>query len=117
MQIVIKITMHMLLLLVVLPWQLLDAPVKKAHALRLLTHQYIVPECKARKVVVGRSFFMITCCYIFIQMLFSAFCSFKIRNVPKSVSEAKRIAFSFKVHIFVFNVSLFSTGTDDMLQL
>ena len=93
------IIMHFLLLLVLLPWQLLDPPVKKEY---VLTEQYIFIECKAYSVVVGKSFFLATCSYILIQILFSAFCSFKIRNVPENFSEAKRIAFS--MYIFSFSV-------------
>ena len=99
MQVVIITTMHVLLLLVLLPWQLLDPPIRKEH---ILTEQYIFIECKTHKVVVGKSFFMVTCSYIFIQVLFSAFCSFKIRKVPENFSEAKRIAFS--MYIFSFSV-------------
>jgi len=99
MQVVIIIAMHILLLLVLLPWQLLDPPIKKEH---ILTEQYLFIECKAHKVVVGKSFFMVACSYIFIQVLFSAFCSFKIRKVPENFSEAKRIAFS--MYIFSFSV-------------
>ena len=96
---VIIATMHIVLLLLLLPWQLLDPPVKKAH---ILTEQYLFNVCKAYNVVVGKSFFMVTCSYIFIQVLLSAFCSFKIRKVPENFSEAKRIAFS--MYIFSFSV-------------
>ena len=99
MQGLILITMHIILLLVLLPWQLLDPPVKKEH---ILTEQYIFIECRAYSVVVGKSFFLVTCSYILIQILFSAFCSFKIRNVPENFSEAKRIAFA--MYIFSFSV-------------
>ena len=99
MQGLILITMHIILLLVLLPWQLLDPPVKKEH---ILTEQYIFIECKAYSVVVGKSFFLVACSYILIQILFSAFCSFKIRNVPENFSEAKRIAFA--MYIFSFSV-------------
>ena len=102
MQGLILITMHIILLLVLLPWQLLDPPVKKEH---ILTEQYIFIECKAYSVVVGKSFFLVTCSYILIQILFSAFCSFKIRKVPENFSEAKRIAFS--MYIFSFSVLAF----------
>ena len=91
MQVVIIITMHILLLLLLLPWQLLDPPVKKRH---ILTDQYIFIECKAYSVLVGKSFFLVTCSYILIQIFFAAFCSFKIRKVPENFSEVKRIAFS-----------------------
>ena len=95
----IIITTHILLLLVLLPWQLLDPPIKKKH---ILTEQYIFIECKAYRMVVGKSFFLATCSYILIQILFAAFCSFKIRKVPENFSEAKRIAFS--MYIFSFSV-------------
>ena len=96
---VIIIAMHILLLLVLLPWLLLDPPFKKEH---ILTDRYIFIECKAYNHVVGRSLFLITCCYIIFQTVFSAFCSFKIRNIPENFSEAKRIAFS--MYIFAFSV-------------
>ena len=99
MQAVIIITMHILLLLVLLPWQLLDPPVMEKH---ILTNQYIFIECKAYSAIVGKSFFLVTCSYVLIQILFSAFCSFKIRKVPENFSEAKRIAFS--MYIFSFSV-------------
>ena len=102
MQGVVITTMHILLLLVLLPWQLLDPPVKKKH---ILTEQYIFIECKAYSVVVGKSLFLVTCSYILIQILFSAFFSFKIRKVPENFSEAKRIAFS--MYIFSFSVLAF----------
>ena len=99
MQVMIIIIMHILLLLVLLPWQLLDPPVRKRH---ILTDQYIFIECKAYSVLVGKSFFLVTCSYILIQIFFAAFCSFKIRKVPENFSEAKRIAFS--MYIFSFSV-------------
>ncbi|XP_078380190.1 extracellular calcium-sensing receptor-like [Oculina patagonica] len=99
MQGVIVLTMHILLLFVLLPWLLLDPPIKKEH---ILTDQYIFIECKAYNLVVGRSLFLVTCSYILFQTIFSAFCSFKIRNIPENFSEAKRIAFS--MYIFSFSV-------------
>ena len=96
---VVIIIMHILLLLVLLPWQLLDPPIKKKH---ILTEHYIFIECKAYSLVVGKGFFLVTCSYILIQILFSAFCSFKIRKVPENFSEAKRIAFA--MYIFSFSV-------------
>ena len=99
MQVVIIITTHIVLLFLLLPWQFLDPPVKKEH---ILTEQYIFIECKAYSMVVGKSLFLITCSYILIQILFSAFCSFKIRNVPENFSEAKRIAFA--MYIFSFSM-------------
>ena len=96
---VIIIAMHILLLLVLLPWLLLDPPVKEEH---ILTDQYIFIECKAYNSIVGKSLFLTTCSYILFQTVFSAFCSFKIRKIPENFSEAKRIAFS--MYIFSFSV-------------
>ena len=99
MQGVIIITMHILLLLVLLPWLLLDPPFKRKY---ILTEQYIFIECQAYNLVVGKTLFLVTCSYILLQTLFSAFCSFKIRNIPENFSEAKRIAFS--MYIFFFSL-------------
>ena len=99
MQGLVIITTHALLLLVLLPWQLLDPPIKKEY---ILTEEYIFIECKTYSVEVGKSLFVVTCSFILIQILFAAFCSFKIRNVPENFSEAKRIAFS--MYIFSFSV-------------
>jgi len=98
-QVVIIIAMHIVLLLVLIPWQLLDPPIKKKH---ILTEQYIFIECKAYREIVGQGFFLATRSYILIQILFASFCSFKIRKVPENFSEAKRIAFS--MYIFSFSV-------------
>jgi len=89
--------MHIVLLFLLLPWQFLDPPVKEEH---ILTEQYIFIECKAYSMVVGKSLFLITCSYFLIQILFAAFCSFKIRNVPENFSEAKRIAFAMYISSF-----------------
>ena len=102
MQVLIIIIMHILLLLVLLPWQLLDPPIKKEN---ILTEQYIFIECKAYSVPVGEGFFLAACSYILIQILFSAFCSFKVRRVPENFSEAKRMAFS--MYIFSFSVLVY----------
>ena len=102
MQVLIIIIMHILLLLVLVPWQLLDPPVKKEH---IVTEQYIFIECKAYSVPVGEGFFLAACSYILIQILFSAFCSFRIRKVPENFSEAKRMAFS--MYIFSFSVLVY----------
>ena len=99
MQGLVIITTHTLLLLVLLLWQLLDPPIKKEY---ILTEEYIFIECKTYSVEVGKSLFVVTCSFILIQILFAAFCSFKIRNVPENFSEAKRIAFS--MYIFSFSV-------------
>ena len=98
MQSVIIITIHILLLLTLLPWLLLDPPIKKEH----LTDQYIFIECKAYNQVVGKRLFLVTCSYILFQTVLSSFCSFKIRNIPENFSEAKRIAFS----MYIFSFSL-----------
>ena len=99
MQGVIIITMHILLLFVLLFWLLLDPPIIKQHILR---EHYIFVECRAYKSVVGKTLFLLTCSYLLFQTSFSAFCSFKIRNIPENFSEAKRIAFS--IYIFLFSV-------------
>ncbi len=99
MQGVIILTMQILLLLVLLPWLILDPPIKEEH---FLTDQYIFIECKAYNLVVGKSLFLVTCSYILFQTAFIAFCSFKTRNIPENFSEAKRIAFS--MYIFSFSV-------------
>ena len=99
MQAVIIITMHILLLLVLLSWLLLDPPSKNKHILR---EHYIFIECRAYQSVVGKTLFLLTCSCLLFQTLFSAFCSFKIRNIPENFSEAKRIAFS--MYIFLFSV-------------
>ena len=98
-QSLIVFTMHILLLLALLPWLFLSPPIKKEH---IITDQYIFVECKAYNQVVGKILFLVTCSYILFQTVFSAFCSFKIRNVPENFSEAKRIAFS--MYIFSFSV-------------
>ena len=87
------------LLSVLLPWMLLDPPSKKEH---IHPKRYTFNECKAYSSSVGKSLFLVTCFYIFFQMLLSSFCAFKIRNVPENFSEAKRIAFS--TYIFLFSL-------------
>ena len=87
------------LLSVLLPWMLLDPPSKKEH---IHPKRYTFNECKAYSNSVGKSLFLVTCFYIFFQMLLSSFCAFKIRNVPENFSEAKRIAFS--TYIFLFSL-------------
>ena len=99
MQGVIIITMHIPLLLVLLPWLLLDPPFKRKY---ILTEQYIFIECQAYNLVVGKTLFLVTCSYLLLQTFFSAFCSFKIRNIPENFSETKRIAFS--MYIFLFSL-------------
>ena len=87
------------LLSVLLPWMLLDPPSKKEH---IHPKRYTFNECKAYSSSVGKSLFLVTCFYIFFQMLLSSFCAFKIRNIPENFSEAKRIAFS--TYIFLFSL-------------
>ena len=99
MQGVIIITMHILLIFMLLSWLLLDPPSKKKHILR---EHYIFIECHAYNFAVGETLFLLTCSYLLFQALVSAFCSFKIRNIPENFSEAKRIAFS--MYIFLFSV-------------
>ena len=97
MQAVIVITLHVLLLFVLLPWFLLDPPVMIQHT---YPEQYTFVECKAYNISAGKTLFMLTSTFIFVQMLLSAFFSFKVRNIPENFSEAKRIAFSLYILLF-----------------
>ncbi|XP_078383324.1 extracellular calcium-sensing receptor-like [Oculina patagonica] len=99
MQVVIVTSLQVILLIVLLPWLLLDHPISKKH---IVTEHYIFIECNAYNLSAGKSLFLITFCYIFLQMLLCAFCSFKIRNIPENLGEAKRIAFS--MYIFLFSI-------------
>ena len=87
------------LLLVLMPWLLLNPPFNKQH---IYPKRYTFNECKAYSSSVGKSLFLATCFYIFFQMLLSTFCAFKIRKIPENFSEAKRIAFS--MYIFLFSL-------------
>ena len=78
---------------------LLDPPSIKEH---IHPKRYTFNECKAYSSSVGKSLLLVTCFYIFVQMLLSSFCAFKIRNIPENFSEAKRIAFS--TYIFLFSL-------------
>lgn len=99
MQGMIIITLHILLLFVLLLWLFLDPPIKDKHIVR---EQYIFIECRAYTSSIGKTLFLLTCSYLLFQTLFSAFCSYKIRNIPENFSEAKRIAFS--MYMFLFSV-------------
>ena len=98
-QVFIVMTLQAFLLTVLVPWLLMDPPVVKEH---IYPERYTFIECKAYKELVGKSLFLLTCSYIFLQMSISAFCSFKVRNIPENFTEAKRIAFS----MYIFFVSL-----------
>ena len=98
-QVGIVITSLTPLLSVLLPWMLLDPPSITEH---IHPKRYTFNECKAYSSSVGKSLFLVTCFYIFFQMLLSSFCAFKIRNIPENFSEAKRIAFS--TYIFFFSL-------------
>ena len=87
------------LLSVLMPWLLLDPPFNMQH---IYPKRYTFNECKAYSSSLGKSLFLVTCFYIFFQMLLSTFCAFKIRNIPENFSEAKRIAFS--MYIFLFSL-------------
>ena len=87
------------LLLVLMPWLLLNPPFNKQH---IYPKRYTFNECKAYSSSVGKSLFLATCFYIFFQMLVSSVCAFKIRKIPENFSEAKRIAFS--MYIFLFSL-------------
>ena len=56
----------------------------------------------------GKNLFLLNCSFIFLQILLSAFCSFKIRIVPEDFGEAKRIAFS--MYIFFYFFAYLSSG-------
>ncbi|KAJ7382084.1 hypothetical protein OS493_037238 [Desmophyllum pertusum] len=96
---VIVIILQVLLLLLLLPWLILDPPSNMEH---IYPERYKFNECKAYNMFCGKILFLSTCSYIFLQMLLSAFCSFKIRNIPENFGEAKRIAFS----MYIFLISL-----------
>ena len=98
-QVAIIITLQVILLLVLLPWLLLDPPVITKH---ILTDHYIFIECKAYNYLTGKVMFLLTFSCILLQTLLSAFSSFKIRNIPENLGEAKRIAFS--MYIFMFSL-------------
>ena len=99
MQAVIVTTLQAFLLIVLLPWSLLDPPVVKEH---IYPEHYALIKCKAYSTPLGRNLFLLNCSYLFLQILLSAFCSFKIRNVPENFGEAKRIACS----MYIFFISL-----------
>ncbi|XP_058948044.2 metabotropic glutamate receptor 4-like [Pocillopora verrucosa] len=87
------------LLSVLMPWLLLDPPFNMQH---IYPKRYTFNECKAYSSSLGKSLFLVTCFYIFFQMLLSTFCAFKIRNIPENFNEAKQIAFS--MYIFLFSL-------------
>ena len=101
MQAVIVITLHFLLIFLLVVWFLLDPPVIME---QIVPEEYIFVECQGYSMLVGKSLFLVTCCFVFFQMWLCAFCSFKVRNIPENFSEAKRIAFS----MYIFFVSLFA---------
>ena len=99
MQVLVIITVQVILLLVLLPWLLLDPPVSTKH---VLTDHYIFIECRAYSYLTGKFLFLLTFSYVLLQMLLCAFRSFKIRNIPENLGEARRIAFS--MYIFMFSL-------------
>ena len=86
------------LLSVLMPWLLLDPPFNMQH---IYPKHFTFNKCKANSSSVGKSLFLATCSYIFLQMLVSSVCAFKIRNIPENFSE-ERIAFS--TYIFLFSL-------------
>ena len=98
-QALIVTTLQAFLLIVLLPWSLLDPPVVKEH---IYPEHYALIKCKAYSTSIGRNLFLLNCSYLFLQIFLSAFCSFKIRNVPENFGEAKRIACS----MYIFFISL-----------
>ena len=99
MQAVIVTALQAFLLIVLLPWSLLDPPFVVEN---IYPEHYAFIKCKAYNKSLGKSLFFLTCSYIFLQLLLSAFCSFRIRNVPENFSEAKRTAFC----MYIFFISL-----------
>ena len=99
MQVVVVTTLQAFLLIVLLPSSLLDPPVVEEY---IYSEHYVFIKCKAYSVPLGKNQFLLNCSYIFLQILLSAFCSFKIRNVLENFGEAKRIAFSMYIFFFYF---------------
>ena len=99
MQAVVITPQVVILFFVLLPWLLMDPPVIRKH---ILTDHYIFIECKAYSYLTGKLLFLLTFSCILLQMLLCAFSSFKIRNIPENLGEAKRIAFS--MYIFMFSL-------------
>lgn len=95
----IVITLQIILLLLLLPWLFIDPPISMQN---ILTEHYIFIDCKAYKSSAGGTMFLLTFSYILLQTFLCAFCSFKIRNIPENLGEAKRIAFS--MYIFLFSM-------------
>ena len=104
MQVVIVITLQAFLLILLLPWFLLDPPGITEH---IYPERHTFIKCTAYKKLVGKTIFFLTCSYIFFQLLISAFCFFKVRNIPENFSEAKRMAFS----MYIFFISLLAYHT------
>ena len=99
MQAVILTTLQAFLLIVLLPWSLLDPPVVEEYN---YPEHYAFIKCKADSMPLGKNLFLLNCSFIFLQILLSAFSSFKIRNVPEDFGEAKRIAFSMYIYFYFF---------------
>ncbi|XP_078383077.1 extracellular calcium-sensing receptor-like [Oculina patagonica] len=104
MQAVIIISLQAFLMVALLPWLLVDPPFMVKH---IYPERYTFIKCKAYNVLVGKTMFLLICSYIFFQLLISAFCFFKVRNIPENFSEAKRMAFS----MYIFFVSLLAYHT------
>ena len=66
--------------------------------------KHIFIECKGYSSIVGKSVFILTCCYIFSQALMCAFWSFKIRKIPENFSETKRLTFAMYIFLLSFIV-------------
>lgn len=93
--------LQILLLAIILPWFLLDPPSRARFG---YPEKHIFIECKGYNSIVGKSLFMLTCCYILPQALVCAFCSFRIRKIPENFSETKRLAFSMYIFLLSFIV-------------
>ena len=93
------IILQTLLLAMILPWLLLDPP---SRARFVYPERHIFIEWKGYSTVVGKSLFIVTCCYISSLALMCAFCSFKFRRLPENFSETKRLAFAMYIFVMPF---------------
>ena len=100
-QLGVLMVLQTLLLAMILPWLLLDPPTRERF---VYPEKHIFIECKGYSSIVGKSLFILTCCYIFSQALMCAFCSFKIRKIPENFSETKRLAFAMYIFLLSFIV-------------
>ena len=69
MQVVIVMTLPAFLLIVLLPWLILDPPVSMEH---IYPEHYTFISYKTYNMSVGKSLFLLTCSYIILKMLIAA---------------------------------------------